>query len=136
YLSDLGLVGILPDFSAMDALKTIDLHNNSLMEEIPDFLGTFPKLEILNLADNQFSGSIPSSISNNIHLKLNVSGNHNLCTNRSVCKTDTITRSPPSPNKGKSSKSSAQPTIILLKSSFSMVFFFLASRCICYVVRV
>ncbi|KAI3940688.1 hypothetical protein MKW98_030007, partial [Papaver atlanticum] len=70
YLNDLGLEGILPDFSAMDAIKTIDLHNNSLTEEIPDFLGTLPELEILNLADNKFTGSIPSSISNNTDLKL------------------------------------------------------------------
>ncbi|XP_026439419.1 probable LRR receptor-like serine/threonine-protein kinase At1g05700 [Papaver somniferum] len=120
YLNDLGLEGILPDFSAMGALKTIDLHNNSLMQEFPDFLGTFPKLEILNVADNKFSGTIPSSMSNNINLKLNVSGNP-LCTNRTVCKTDTITRSPPSPSKGKSSKISSQPIIVLLITFFGLL---------------
>ncbi|KAI3940689.1 hypothetical protein MKW98_030008, partial [Papaver atlanticum] len=117
YLNDLGLEGILPDFSAMDALVTIDLHNNSLMQEIPDFLGTFPKLETLNLADNKFSGTIPSSISNNINLKLNVSGNP-LCTNKTICKTDSVSRSPPSPSKGTSSKTLAKPIIIILLSMF------------------
>ncbi|XP_026415804.1 probable LRR receptor-like serine/threonine-protein kinase At1g05700 [Papaver somniferum] len=47
YLNDLGLVGTLPDFSAMDALEIIDLHNNSLIEAIPEFLGTIPKLKVL-----------------------------------------------------------------------------------------
>ncbi|KAI3940680.1 hypothetical protein MKW98_029999 [Papaver atlanticum] len=125
YLNDLGLAGRLPDFSAMDALKTINLRNNSLMQEIPEFLGTFPELTELNLADNNFSGTIPSSLSNNSNLKMNVSGNPNLCTNTSTCdtesripspgnkNTDTETRTP-SPNNGKSSKTSEQLIIILL----------------------
>ncbi|KAI3945402.1 hypothetical protein MKX01_017247 [Papaver californicum] len=113
YLNDLGLAGTLPDFSAMSALETIDLHNNSLMQEIPDFLATFPKLTVLNLADNKFSGTIPSSLSNNPNLKMNATGNPNLlCKNASICNTKSGIPSPV--DKGRSSKTLAQPIIILL----------------------
>ncbi|KAF6139961.1 hypothetical protein GIB67_009094 [Kingdonia uniflora] len=44
YLNGLGLSGKIPDFSDMDALQNIDLHNNSFTEEVPDFLGSFRKL--------------------------------------------------------------------------------------------
>ncbi|KAI3926595.1 hypothetical protein MKW92_018668 [Papaver armeniacum] len=37
----------LPDFSAMDALEIIDLSDNVLQEEFPDFLANFPKLRVL-----------------------------------------------------------------------------------------
>ncbi|KAK4441126.1 putative LRR receptor-like serine/threonine-protein kinase [Sesamum alatum] len=79
-LGSFGLSGILPDFSSMDALQTIDLHNNSLQGPIPDFLGTLPQLKTLNLANNQFNGSIPASLSNKNGLNLVVTGNPNLCT--------------------------------------------------------
>ncbi|KAK2969171.1 hypothetical protein RJ640_016191, partial [Escallonia rubra] len=69
-LSSLGLSGSLPDFSSMDAIETIDLHNNSLVGDIPGFLGTFPNLKELNLADNQFSGVIPTSLTKNNGLNL------------------------------------------------------------------
>ncbi|KAI3983764.1 hypothetical protein MKX01_001168 [Papaver californicum] len=110
YLNDLGLVGILPDFSAMDALETIDLHNNNLMQEIPDFLGTLPKLTLVNLADNDFFGTIPSSLSNNVNLKLNATGNSNLsCPNTSICNTKAGSRIP-----SQSSKALAQSIAIIL----------------------
>ncbi|KAI3997398.1 hypothetical protein MKX01_017768 [Papaver californicum] len=127
-LNDLGLTGTLPDFSDMSALETIDLHNNSLTQEIPKFLGTFPELKVLNLADNNFSGTIPSSLLNNDNLKLNASGNPNLsCTNTSICNTDLESKIPPPsngnstgtdprtppPNNGKSSSTLAQPIVIL-----------------------
>ncbi|KAI3965674.1 hypothetical protein MKX01_010631, partial [Papaver californicum] len=114
YLNNLGLVGTLPDFSAMGALETIDMHNNSLIREIPDFLGTFPKLRVLNLAENDFSGTIPSSLLDNVNLKLNASGNPNLtCKITSICNGDTKSRIPSLSNK-KSSKTLTQPIIILL----------------------
>ncbi|PIN07495.1 Non-specific serine/threonine protein kinase [Handroanthus impetiginosus] len=63
FLGNFGLSGILPDFSSMDALETIDFHNNSLQGPIPDFLGTFSDLKTL------------------------VTGNPNLCTSVTSCPT-------------------------------------------------
>ncbi|KAL0436840.1 UNVERIFIED_CONTAM: hypothetical protein Sradi_0391900 [Sesamum radiatum] len=80
FLGSFGLSGILPDFSSMDVLQIIDLHNNSLQGPIPDFLGRLPQLKTLNLANNQFNGSIPASLSNRTGLNLVVTGNPNLCT--------------------------------------------------------
>ncbi|KAM1205589.1 hypothetical protein ACFX2I_006388 [Malus domestica] len=87
YLSGYGLSGQLPDFSSLDALQTIDMHNNSLGGAIPDFLGTLPKLTQLNLADNKLSGPIPTTISTNSKLKLVSSGNPDLCATGATCKT-------------------------------------------------
>ncbi|KAG8371403.1 hypothetical protein BUALT_Bualt13G0084100 [Buddleja alternifolia] len=47
FLGNFNLSGMLPDFSSMDALQIIDIHNNSLGGPIPDFLGTLPHLETL-----------------------------------------------------------------------------------------
>ncbi|KAK1270730.1 hypothetical protein QJS04_geneDACA014660 [Acorus gramineus] len=69
-LSSMDLSRVLPDFSAMDALEYIDLHNNSFSGSIPDFFGNFPNLKELNLADNYFSGPIPSSLTNNNNITL------------------------------------------------------------------
>ncbi|GFQ06360.1 senescence-induced receptor-like serine/threonine-protein kinase [Phtheirospermum japonicum] len=71
YLSSFDLSGELPDFSSMDALVTIDFHNNSLDGGIPDFLATFPNLK-------QF-----------------VSGNPDLCASGSSSCTTTTTSSLP-----------------------------------------
>ncbi|XP_010273299.1 PREDICTED: putative leucine-rich repeat receptor-like protein kinase At2g19210 [Nelumbo nucifera] len=85
-LSNYGLQGSLPDFSALDTLQIIDLHNNSLSGEIPSFLGNFPNLTTLNLANNNFSGSIPSSITDNTELKFDATGNmYLLCTSNQSC---------------------------------------------------
>ncbi|GFP99562.1 uncharacterized protein at1g24485 [Phtheirospermum japonicum] len=46
-LGSFGLSGMLPNFSSMNALQTIDLHNNSLQGPIPDFFGTFSDLTTL-----------------------------------------------------------------------------------------
>ncbi|XP_065012978.1 probable LRR receptor-like serine/threonine-protein kinase At1g05700 isoform X2 [Musa acuminata AAA Group] len=83
-LSGFGLTGVLPNFGALTALETVDLHDNSLSGEIPDFLGNLPNLRKLNLAYNNFSGSIPSSLTQNTKLDLQVSGNQDLrCSGRS-----------------------------------------------------
>ncbi|KAF6164792.1 hypothetical protein GIB67_002448 [Kingdonia uniflora] len=70
YLNGLGLSGILPDFSSMDALELIDLRSNNFTQEIPGFLGSFPKLKefisgnsgIDHLPlENSSKNSVPSS---------------------------------------------------------------------------
>ncbi|KAI3842975.1 hypothetical protein MKW92_010911, partial [Papaver armeniacum] len=115
YLNGHGLTGSLPDFSAMDALETIDFSNNSLTNEIPEFLGTFPKLGTLILADNNFSGEIPCSLVKNKNLRLSVTGNPNLSINNkdtTICKNNTESRIPSASNR-KNYIMSALPMIIL-----------------------
>ncbi|CAA0823150.1 Probable LRR receptor-like serine/threonine-protein kinase [Striga hermonthica] len=84
-LSSFGLSEMLPNFSSMDALRTIDFHNNSLQGPIPDFLGTLPNLRTLNLANNRLNGSIPASLSNRNGLDLVVTGNTELCASGELC---------------------------------------------------
>ncbi|KAL7153749.1 hypothetical protein ABFS83_04G189400 [Erythranthe nasuta] len=86
YLSSFDLTGVVPDFSTMDALETIDFHNNSLEGPIPEFLATLPNLKQLNLASNQFSGPIPDSLSKKNGLNLVVTGNPGLCKSGNSCK--------------------------------------------------
>ncbi|XP_073056865.1 probable LRR receptor-like serine/threonine-protein kinase At1g51820 isoform X1 [Primulina eburnea] len=87
FLGSFGLSGLLPNFSSMDRLETIDLQNNSLTGPIPAFLGTFPNLKELNLANNKFDGSIPPSLSQKKGLNLVVVGNSGLCQSGKVCPT-------------------------------------------------
>ncbi|XP_012847955.1 PREDICTED: putative leucine-rich repeat receptor-like protein kinase At2g19210, partial [Erythranthe guttata] len=89
YLSSFDLTGVVPDFSTMDALETIDFHNNTLKGPIPEFLATLPNLKQLNLAINEFSGPVPDSLSKKIGLNLVVTGNPDLCTSGNSCKTYT-----------------------------------------------
>ncbi|KAL5833085.1 hypothetical protein ACOSQ3_016759 [Xanthoceras sorbifolium] len=141
HLSGYDLSGSLPDFSSMDALEAIDLHNNSLNGSIPDFLGTLPKLKTLNLANNDFSGAVPSSLSKNTNLKLIVTRNMDLCTSDKSCKTtdtntntntntntatdsDSGSSSNDSPSKTKKKKKSNKLPIILGPSAAALVMFF------------
>ncbi|URE10952.1 hypothetical protein MUK42_04237 [Musa troglodytarum] len=87
HLAGYGLAGDLPDFSDLNSLQTIDLHNNSITGEIPDFLGRLPNLIQLNLADNKLSGAIPSSLTSNNRIKLVTSGNPDLCSPGQACDT-------------------------------------------------
>ncbi|KAL3721365.1 hypothetical protein ACJRO7_033796 [Eucalyptus globulus] len=121
-LSGFGLSGTLPDFSVMDALQTIDVHSNSLNGPIPDFLGILPDLQLLNLADNRFSGTVPSSISKNSKLKLTVTGN---CLNGVACKAAAPT--PPASSDG-SPSSSVGNKIPLKLAVLVQVIFFLFTR--------
>ncbi|KAL7584226.1 hypothetical protein Lser_V15G42287 [Lactuca serriola] len=84
-LTGFNLSGPLPDFSNMDALQIIDFHNNSLTGPIPGFIGKLRNLKQLYLADNQFSGSIPRSLSTNSNLNLSLTENPLLCTNDKSC---------------------------------------------------
>ncbi|KAI3957906.1 hypothetical protein MKW92_009023 [Papaver armeniacum] len=73
------LLGALPDFTSMDALKIIDFENNLVVGEFPDFLAEFPELEELNLANNTLTGTVPTSLQKNKNLKLTLTGNKYLC---------------------------------------------------------
>ncbi|KOM54538.1 hypothetical protein LR48_Vigan10g043000 [Vigna angularis] len=64
YLTGYNLRGTLPDFSSMNALEIIYLQNNTIEGPIPDFLGLLPNLKTLNLSNNRFNGSIPTSLKN------------------------------------------------------------------------
>ncbi|XP_057954629.1 probable LRR receptor-like serine/threonine-protein kinase At1g05700 [Malania oleifera] len=104
HLGGYGLSGPLPNFSVMDALEIIDLHNNSLNGAIPHFLTTLPKLRELNLADNEFSGAIPSFSFNNTkpNINLSFSGNPNLCAYGNTNCHELDGRSAPGASKGPS----------------------------------
>ncbi|KAL8236533.1 hypothetical protein R6Q59_017614 [Mikania micrantha] len=114
YLDGFELSGSFPDFSSMDALEIIDLHNNTLTGSIPDYLGTMPNLQQLNLADNQFSGSIPTTLSKNKNLKLTTSGNPSLCASGKSCSSSPgiINSSPGSVPITSSKKSSKLPVVL------------------------
>ncbi|KAH6836567.1 hypothetical protein C2S53_005186 [Perilla frutescens var. hirtella] len=85
FLGGYGLSGLLPDLSSMDALQTIDLHNNNLQGNIPPSLGALPNLKILNLENNNLNGTIPASLSTKKGLILRVGGNPGLCASNTSC---------------------------------------------------
>ncbi|KAK6926882.1 Malectin-like domain, partial [Dillenia turbinata] len=78
-LSGYNLNGMLPNFSSLDALQTINLQNNSITGDIPDFLASFPNLTLLDVRDNNFTGYIPKWISEKPNLEFRSSGNSYLC---------------------------------------------------------
>ncbi|KAH0997244.1 hypothetical protein GBA52_021108 [Prunus armeniaca] len=131
YLSGFGLSGQLPEFSSLDALQTIDLHNNSLSGSIPDFLGTLPNLKQLNLADNKLSGPIPTTISNNKKLKLVSSGNPNLCASGGSCKTIVDNSGGPSSGSSSKKKSSKLPLILGIAIPAFFVFWVIVVIFVC-----
>ncbi|KAJ3095621.1 hypothetical protein HDU97_006768 [Phlyctochytrium planicorne] len=53
----------IPDLSALDALTTLDLADNSFTESIPDSVFKLKNLRYLKLNNNQLSG-IPDSFQN------------------------------------------------------------------------
>ncbi|KAL8029902.1 hypothetical protein ABFX02_14G252600 [Erythranthe guttata] len=69
YLGNKNLHGPIPDFSSMDALHTIDLHENSLSGPIPGFFRSFPMLKYLNLANNSVTVPLSNSVSNTKKIK-------------------------------------------------------------------
>ncbi|BFG34248.1 hypothetical protein CerSpe_205220 [Prunus speciosa] len=131
YLSGFGLSGQLPEFSSLDALQTMDLHNNSLSGSIPDFLGTLPNLKQLNLADNKLSGPIPTTISNNNKLKLVSSGNPNLCASGGSCKTIVDNSGGPSSGSSSKKKSSKLPLILGIAIPAFFVFWVIVVIFVC-----
>ncbi|XP_022863257.1 receptor-like protein 51, partial [Olea europaea var. sylvestris] len=95
YLGQKDLTSPLPDFRSMDALEIIDLHGNGLIGAIPSFLSEFPKLKVLNLANNRFSGLIPDSLACNNNLELSLAGNTDLHTSNSCTTSKTESLPPP-----------------------------------------
>ncbi|XP_027357341.1 uncharacterized protein At1g24485-like [Abrus precatorius] len=98
YLTGYALQGILPDFSSMNALETIDFHNNTIEGAIPHFLGLLPNLKTLNLSYNRFNGSIPTSLKNK-NIELDTTNN---CLSGMKCQplsdsSNILPLSPPSP---------------------------------------
>ncbi|KAI3772411.1 hypothetical protein L6452_03597 [Arctium lappa] len=112
HLDSFDLSGSLPDISSMDALETIDLHNNSFTGTIPNYLGTLPKLKELNLANNMFSGPIPTSLSKNNKLKLTVTGNPSLCTSGKSCSSSPRSTESSSGGTTSEKKSNKMPIIL------------------------
>ncbi|XP_049933887.1 probable LRR receptor-like serine/threonine-protein kinase At1g51810 [Nymphaea colorata] len=115
HLSGSGLKGTLLDFSSLTALEIIDLSNNSLNGQIPNFLGTFPSLKELNLANNNFAGLLPASLKGNKKIKLNITGNNKI-------EDDPI---PPQPNGERNMK-----PIIIGVSFQSVILFLLLVGCV------
>ncbi|KAI3992290.1 hypothetical protein MKX01_030011 [Papaver californicum] len=99
----------LPDFSAMDALEIIDLSDNVLQGEFPDFLANFPDLKVLNLANNFLTGTVPTSLrdkskANTLKLTLTGVGMPPLCfSDGNSCSTKTG-RVPETPGTGTGSE--------------------------------
>ncbi|KAL6660609.1 hypothetical protein ACP70R_001644 [Stipagrostis hirtigluma subsp. patula] len=77
-LSSNSFTGVFPDVSVLAKLDLLYLAHNNLSGEIPD--GAFaktPRLRWLSLANNEFTGPIPSSIATTPMLKeLSLSNNH------------------------------------------------------------
>lgn len=73
-LASNGFSGTLsPSITKLKYLVSLDLEDNNLSGELPDYLGSMPQLQNLKFARNGFNGSIPSSweqLSNLKHLDL------------------------------------------------------------------
>ncbi|RLN12744.1 leucine-rich repeat receptor-like kinase protein THICK TASSEL DWARF1 [Panicum miliaceum] len=81
--------GVPPEFGDLRSLVRLDmsscnltgpllnLFRNHLRGEIPEFLGDFPHLEVLQVWDNNLTGHLPAALGRNGRLKnLDVTGNH------------------------------------------------------------
>ena len=80
---DLGgnvLGGPIPDgLAGLASLETLDLSGNKLDGGIPPFTDReLPRLEVMNLADNDLQGVVPASLRGRIDLVLDLSGNPSL----------------------------------------------------------
>ncbi|XP_060211687.1 receptor-like protein EIX2 [Lycium barbarum] len=72
FSSDSNLRGsITPSLLELQHLKHLDLSYNDFGgSRIPDFIGSFPRLEYLNLKHANFSGEIPHTLGNLTHLQI------------------------------------------------------------------
>uniref|UniRef100_A0A0E0R4T1 Receptor kinase-like protein Xa21 n=1 Tax=Oryza rufipogon TaxID=4529 RepID=A0A0E0R4T1_ORYRU len=75
YLSNNTLEGAIPDFTNCSSLKALRLNGNHLVGQL---INNFPpKLQVLTLASNNFTGTIPSSFANITELRnLNFASNN------------------------------------------------------------
>ncbi|KAL9662905.1 hypothetical protein QQ045_027740 [Rhodiola kirilowii] len=71
------------DISKLKSLQNLDLSNNNLSGEVPEFLSSMTSLRFLNLSNNNFSGTLPPTLvrkSSERSLTLSFEGNPLLCT--------------------------------------------------------
>ncbi|KAI3847475.1 hypothetical protein MKW92_048923 [Papaver armeniacum] len=82
-------------------VTALDLSDNILGQEFPDFLADFPKLKVLNLANNFFTGTVPTSLrkkskEGTLNLTLTGEGMNELCfSDKDVCPTTKGTKTSP-----------------------------------------
>ncbi|KAJ6726107.1 RECEPTOR-LIKE PROTEIN 55 [Salix purpurea] len=67
---------LVESIGSLDQLRTLNLSHNFLKNLLPFSLFHFPKLEVLDLNSNDFSGSIPQSISLPSIIFLDISSNY------------------------------------------------------------
>ncbi|CAF2105677.1 unnamed protein product [Brassica napus] len=77
-LSESGLTGMIQNLSQ---LQELDLSNNNLTGEVPEFLAKMTSLLVINLSGNNLRGSVPQSLLNRKKdgLKLSVDANIKQC---------------------------------------------------------
>ncbi|KAI3992287.1 hypothetical protein MKX01_030008 [Papaver californicum] len=129
--------GDLPDFSVMDALEFIDLSDNFLHQEFPDFLADFPKLKVLNLANNYLTGTVPTSLmkkSKEKMLKLTLTGKemNELCfSDKNVCPKAAGTKTSPGTDEESytSSSTPSETTPIVLGILTPFFLYFISHAC-------
>ncbi|PWA85601.1 malectin-like carbohydrate-binding domain-containing protein [Artemisia annua] len=85
----------------MPRITSLNLASFNLSGSLPD-ISSMDALEIINLADNQFSGSIPTSLRTNNKLTLNVTGNPSLCTPDKSCSSSPADNTPDTQKKQQS----------------------------------
>ncbi|KAL0661285.1 hypothetical protein Bca4012_098122 [Brassica carinata] len=69
------------DNSTPPIITSLDLSNNNLTGEIPEFLADIKSLLVIDLSGNNITGSVPPSVLQKKGMKLNVDNNpHLLCT--------------------------------------------------------
>lgn len=78
-LSSKGITNILSSITSLTALVSIDLSQNKLNGQIPEFLANLTNLRELNLENNSLTGTVPAILLNNKNLTIRLSGNPLFC---------------------------------------------------------
>ncbi|XP_054820033.1 putative leucine-rich repeat receptor-like serine/threonine-protein kinase At2g19230 isoform X2 [Prosopis cineraria] len=58
---------------------SLDLSNNELRGELPEFLASLPNLKFINVTGNKLRGSIPKALKENANLNISAAENPGLC---------------------------------------------------------